>query len=406
MDLISTPTPKRSSRSSRDPSTYRRAYLDTYAKKRNPTLTATKSPVSSTAEATLAATAAMPMYNPNFDNSAIKAQATSASISQLFSDTKKIVTKQKINQQPQNIDVRQPQTVDAPIIAENPKPVFNTNLSNVKNELHQQDNVHASAEQPGTTSYGRPQQIDESNEKRISANLRALYMDEDSLTDALVKNSSSSSISHMRTIVASAFACGIIAVSLFTFFGQSGSQPVVAQPVGSPVIEVEAPVLNKPSQASSLTNPNKRVASNPDQPNNIVISGIGVNAPVEAVGMTADGLMAVPKSYGVVGWYNKGVLPGQKGPAVLAGHFTGGYGGVFDKLGDVKDGDLITTTDGKGQSFTFKVTKKVEYDKDKVPMADIFKLGNGPRLEIITCSGKWQAKNYDKRLVVTAELVQ
>jgi LPXTG-site transpeptidase (sortase) family protein len=116
--------------------------------------------------------------------------------------------------------------------------------------------------------------------------------------------------------------------------------------------------------------------------------------------------MEVPQSYGVVGWYNKGAMPGEKGPAVLAGHFTGGYGGVFDKLTDVKDGDLITMTNGKGESFTYKVTKKVEYEKDKVPMAELFKPSNESRLEIITCSGKWQAQNYDKRLVVTAEIVR
>jgi hypothetical protein len=39
-------------------------------------------------------------------------------------------------------------------------------------------------------------------------------------------------------------------------------------------------------------------------------------------------------------------------------------------------------------------------------MAQIFKSGDESRLEIITCAGQWQAKTYDKRLVVTAELVK
>ncbi len=241
----------------------------------------------------------------------------------------------------------------------------------------------------------------------IEANLRALYLDEASLTQALMKDDQSASLSHMRTIVASAFACGVIAVSMFTFLSQSSSQPVVAQPVGAPVIEVEAPVTQQPANnAAAPTTETRRVAVNPNHPVRLVIGGIGVNAPIEAVGQTSEGLMAVPKSYGIVGWYSKGMYPGQKGPAVMAGHYTGGYGGVFDRLTDLKDGDLITTTNGKGESFTYKVIKKAEYQKDQVPMAELFKTSDESRLEIITCSGKWQANNYDKRLVVTAELVR
>jgi sortase (surface protein transpeptidase) len=79
---------------------------------------------------------------------------------------------------------------------------------------------------------------------------------------------------------------------------------------------------------------------------------------------------------------------------------------VFDKLQDAKDGDLITVANGRGQTFTYKVTAKNEYDKDKVPMAELFKNSVDSRLEIITCSGKWQTSQYDKRLVVTAEIVR
>lgn len=244
------------------------------------------------------------------------------------------------------------------------------------------------------------------DEKHIEANLRVLYQDEASLTQALMKDNQSASLSHMRTIVASAFACGVIAVSMFSFLSQTSSQPVVAHPVGSPVIEVEAPVKQPVAAPAAATGEPNRVAINPNYPARLVIGGIGVNAPIQAVGQTPEGLMEVPKSYGIVGWYSKGVYPGQKGPAVMAGHYTGGYGGVFDRLADLKDGDLITTTNGKGESLTYKVVKKVEYHKDQVPMAELFKTGDSSRLEIITCAGKWQSQNYDKRLVVTAELVR
>ena len=79
---------------------------------------------------------------------------------------------------------------------------------------------------------------------------------------------------------------------------------------------------------------------------------------------------------------------------------------VFDKLGDLKNGDLITTTNGRGESVTYKVTRKKEYAKDKVPMQKIFEKSDDSRLEIITCAGKWQSDSYDNRLVVSAELVK
>ena len=251
------------------------------------------------------------------------------------------------------------------------------------------------------------QQHPRSDERKIEANLRALYEDESSLTAMLSKDDSSASLSHVRTIISSAFACGVIAVSMFTFFSRASSQPVVAQPVGAPVIEVEAPKTQPTTQSAPVNQQaNNRVNADPNHPVRFVISSIGVNAPVQGVGMTPAGLMDVPKAYGVVGWYNKGMLPGQKGPAVMVGHYAGGAGAVFDKLADIKDGDLITVSNGKGQSFTYKVTKKAEYAKDQVPMNDLFKTGDDSRLEIITCAGKWQAQNYDKRLVVSAELVR
>ena len=248
------------------------------------------------------------------------------------------------------------------------------------------------------------------NDQKVEANLRALYAGPLSKQIA-ASSENSASASHMRTIIASAFACGIMAVGIFTVFGNYGSQPVVAQPIGSPVIEVEAPA-SQSQTGTPVANSNKNKASDdiipadPSHPARIIIGSLGINAPVQGLGTTPEGLMAVPKSYGIVGWYNKGAVPGQPGPAVLAGHYTGGNKGVFDKLKDAQDGQLITVANGRGQTFTYKITGKTEYDKNKVPMAELFKNSADSRLEIITCSGQWQSSEYNKRLVVSAEIVR
>lgn len=217
------------------------------------------------------------------------------------------------------------------------------------------------------------------------------------------KASVSKKPSHLKTLTISALACGMLAVGVFTFFARVDSAPIVAQPVGPAVIEVEVPV-NNTTQGNAADS--SVVAADPNHPVRIVISKAGVNAPVMGLGLTHDGLIDVPEAYGVVGWYNKGVLPGQNGPAVIVGHYTEGLGGAFDKLHQIEEGDLITVTNGKGQNFTYKMTKKKEYDKAKVPMQQLFATGDKSRLEIITCAGKWQSNDYDKRLVVTAELVR
>lgn len=239
------------------------------------------------------------------------------------------------------------------------------------------------------------------NAERLEVNLRALY------EDSLIRDAPNKpkQISYTRAMATSAFACGILAVGIFTFFARVDSAPLVAQPVGSPVIEVEVPVQQSRPRAQSQSD-DSRVASDPSHPVRIVASEAGINAPVIGLGITPDGLIDVPEAYGVVGWYNKGVVPGKPGPAVIVGHYTEGLGGAFDNLYQLKKGDLITVTNGRGQNFTYKLTAKKEYDKDKVPMEKLFEKGDGSRLEIITCAGKWQADNYDKRLVVTAELVR
>ncbi len=251
----------------------------------------------------------------------------------------------------------------------------------------------------------QPEAHIQERENQLTANLESLY--KPSLTEQLLK-SNSSSASHVRTVVLSALTCGILSLSIFAFLTRVNSMPVVAQPIGAPVIEVEAPASSStpPGRALPAASVGAPIHTKPTDPVKIVISRLGVNAQVYNVGITAKGEIEVPKAWGLVGWYAKGKTVSEKGPTVLVGHYSGGYGAVFDKLGSLNNGDLITVTTREGKSFTYKVTKKVDYPKDKVPMQSIFKGGSESRLEIITCSGAWQAPTYSNRLVVTAELVK
>lgn len=257
---------------------------------------------------------------------------------------------------------------------------------------------HTAKPQTPSSSYAPSVQ----QEQRLAANLEALY--KPSLTDQLL-HSNSKSASHVRTVVLSALTCGIVSLSAFMFLTRVDAQPVIAQPVGASVIEIEAPASSAPRGRAAQANSGV-VASKPTDPVRLVISSIGVNAQIHGLGTTPDGLIAVPKAYGLVGWYNKGKTVSEAGPTVLVGHYAGGGGAVFDRLGSAKNGDLVTVTTKEGKNYTYKITKKAEYHKDKVPMQKVFASSDKSRLEIITCQGAWQGNTYQNRLVVTAELVR
>jgi len=416
----------------RDPSTHRRAYLDTYARRR-----AGLSDVEPEVVSELPTTT-MPITPASQDPVQPAVQIT-ASTAQPFMPVEQppvIAQSHQITQTP--VVFAQPAVVAVPIVtpvqavqphvfqAATPQPeqsVENFSQPQSIQPAHHRSYLdtltrrHAAAVaqapafeetvfEPSLSPLTQSLlQTDAKTDENIEANLRALYEDQ-SLTSQISKNTKSASAAHVRTIVASAMACGIIAVGIFSFMSSYSSQPVVAEPIGAPVIEVEAPVTQPASGTPVKQQAQAAPKVDATYPVRLVMSSIGVNAPVESLGTTADGLIDVPQTYGMVGWYNKSSVPGKPGPAVLVGHYTGGNGGVFDKLKDLNDGDLVTTTNGRGESVTYKVTAKNEYDRDKVPMADIFKNSTDSRLQIITCSGKWQSKNYDKRLVITAEIVK
>lgn len=143
-------------------------------------------------------------------------------------------------------------------------------------------------------------------------------------------------------------------------------------------------------------------------PVRLKIPKLNVDAPISPVGMTPDGEMQSPSGAKNVGWFQLGVLPGDTGSAVMAGHsgrWANGEGSVFDNLYKLRAGDSIFVEDGKGASTTFVVQASRSYDP-KANAADVFNPNDGKaHLDLITCEGTWDeaSKSYSKRLVVFAD---
>ena len=141
-------------------------------------------------------------------------------------------------------------------------------------------------------------------------------------------------------------------------------------------------------------------------PTKIIIEKLGINAPIESVGLDIQKRMDVPKDPDNAGWYNLGYKPGETGSAVIAGHVDTPTGApaIFYNLSELEKGDEIKTTDESGNSYLFTVEKSIIYDFDKVPLDEVFANKDKKRLNLITCDGTFDKanKNYTKRRVVYA----
>lgn len=143
-------------------------------------------------------------------------------------------------------------------------------------------------------------------------------------------------------------------------------------------------------------------------PTTIEIPSLGVNAAIESVGLDDQGRMGVPQEVMDTGWYKFGYRPGQRGSAVIDGHFDSQTGApaVFYNLATLQIGDKIIVTDSNNQKYKFIVTSVTSYPFDSLPMQKIFARNDKARLNLITCDGTWNRSthNYSNRAVVFAEL--
>ncbi len=128
-------------------------------------------------------------------------------------------------------------------------------------------------------------------------------------------------------------------------------------------------------------------------PVRLKIPVIGVDAPVEYVGLTPDGLMDVPKKWEDTAWYQLGPRPGNPGNAVIAGHVDSTNGtAVFWKLRRLKPGDQLSVVGDDGIERRFVVTAMERYDRTNAPLYRIFGPADGTHLNLITCD---VTSNYD-----------
>lgn len=143
-------------------------------------------------------------------------------------------------------------------------------------------------------------------------------------------------------------------------------------------------------------------------PTRLIIPAIHVEANIQNLGVTPEGVMEVPTNAVDVSWFKLGSLPGQTGSAVIAGHFDSvdGKPGVFTALNRLKKGDTISVLNDKGETAMFVVRESRLYNPGFAE--DVFTANDGIHLNLVTCDGVWDGttKSYSKRLVVFSDMVR
>lgn len=143
-------------------------------------------------------------------------------------------------------------------------------------------------------------------------------------------------------------------------------------------------------------------------PQRLTIPSINLDATIISAGENKRREMEVPPDNKTIGWWNKGIIPGQIGSAVLAGHFKveDGSPGVFYNLRNIKVGDEIIIAD-ETELKRFVVLDMKMYSVEEFPLEYVFSYNDGKRrLNIMTCAGKYLPKrdDYSHRIVVYTEL--
>ncbi len=180
--------------------------------------------------------------------------------------------------------------------------------------------------------------------------------------------------------------------------GDVAAKPSAPEIAGSDVPRIGVPVeTSEPRQ--------------PIPPASISIARLGLQAPIDQVGVYDDGSVEIPEDIARVGWYRFGSgpaeWPGQgAGSTVIVGHrdgFDEGRG-AFYSISSLEPGDVIDLTLADGSTREYEVVAREAIDRELLPSDDVFSEDGPERLTLISCIGYFDRDNggYRQNVVVTA----
>jgi sortase (surface protein transpeptidase) len=144
-------------------------------------------------------------------------------------------------------------------------------------------------------------------------------------------------------------------------------------------------------------------------PTTVTIPSLGVTSSLEHLGLGSAGELTAPVDWDRAGWYADGVVPGEIGPAIIAGHVDSPTApAVFYRIAELQPGDEVIVDTADGESLTFVVTGSTQSSKSTFPTAEVYSNVPRPELRLITCAGAFDSSigHYTDNLIVFASLAE
>ncbi|HEV3170449.1 MAG TPA: class F sortase [Actinocrinis sp.] len=172
-----------------------------------------------------------------------------------------------------------------------------------------------------------------------------------------------------------------------------------AEPPRSVLIQDTTPASVFPSPTTSAS----ATGSTAIYPVWVDVPSIKLHATLQTIGLDASGSLQPPTNLTQAGWYTGSPVPGQDGPAIIAGHVDSVNGpAVFFYLKSLRPGDTITVGLSSGQAVAFRATTVQSYAKTQFPTEEVYGARPDPELRLITCGGGFTAGHYLDNIVVYA----
>ena len=159
-----------------------------------------------------------------------------------------------------------------------------------------------------------------------------------------------------------------------------------------------------PSHTGPATAAGFRPLAAPAKPVRLIVPSLKIRAPIQPIEVNAQAVLDPPRNPRDVGWWQRSARPGTDGgQTVLTGHTVHTGGGVMDRLGSMKRGQVVRVRTPKGL-MVYRTTRVVTWSKAELArqataIFDQKRAGN--RLVLITCSG-WTGSEYRDNVVVFA----
>ncbi len=140
----------------------------------------------------------------------------------------------------------------------------------------------------------------------------------------------------------------------------------------------------------------------------IAVPAITIEAPVMDLRLDGSGQLGTPPvdNPRIVGWYEGGPAPGERGTAIVVGHRDTRTGpAIFLNLNSLAPGNTVRVARADGRVAVFTVDKVRTYTKAEFPDGEVYGSTGRPELRLLTCGGSFDPKKgYASNVVVFAHL--